>query len=261
MLWNNSLRLSENISDCVKPVVFRPLNHLEVLDIHGNSPHPAYPPSMWRYLQTLTELSLESPQLDVFDSGFTALRKLHTLSISGQIPSVEPDMFKGLRLSPIQKLEMVRCHISSFQGLAFKHLRALTWLSVANNTLDVALLNMASGFSFISLQHLDMNKTAGLADLISFMIFSICGSTLKSLTVSYNDLPSLYDIPHCLPELQVFSISHNGVVHTTDIMDLLNMSHIRELDMSWQRTTAVSLQETVKLRKFAGFHCLILWRS
>ena len=108
---------------------------------------------------------------------------------------------------------------------------------------------MASGLSNISLQHLDLNMTlltVPYDDVFGTLVRDyLCGSSLKSLTISNNYIHQLGDVmSKCLPELEVFSCSHNAMFeHTADVLDLLNMANIRVIDFSWQ--TNKTLQRRV----------------
>ena len=188
--------------------------------------------------------------LSKFHSGFLVLRMLRTLHLSGDISYINSDTFEGLRQSAIQKLDLGGCTIMEFDSQAFKYLRELTWLSVAKNPLYNEVLNMASGSSNISLQHLDLNMTLLTVPyddvFVTLVRDYLCGSALKSLTISNNYIHQLGDVmSQCLPELEVFSCSHNEMFeHTADVLDLLNMSNILVIDFSWQANKTLQRRVT-----------------
>ena len=154
-----------------------------------------------------------------------------------------PQCVKGLRLSPIEKLDLQGCDINQFDGQASQFLRKLTWLSVANNPFEGGIMTMAAGFPWLSLQHLDLNETRIDGGVMAYLLrySNQWGSNLKSLTVFNNSIQNLgYGFAESFPKLKEFSCSRNSIFEcTTDIIDCLNMSNIRVLDMSWQTSTTV----------------------
>ena len=238
----------------ISPNLFKPLSNLEVLDIRNNFDVGGYPLDMWQHLTNLRELHLDAP-LYKFNSGFLVLKKLRALSFSGAMVDINADTFEGLRLSPIEKLDLEGCIVKYFEGQAFRYLPSLTWLSVANIPLEWQLRNMSSGFDLISLQHLDLNRTISDVRAMPTLLSDACqwGSTLKSFTVSNDHIHDLGGMMStCFPKLEVFSCSYNYIFeHTRNILDLLNMSNIRVLDMSWQKTTPK--KSDVRSRKTGSF--------
>ena len=232
---------SLNIVEPVQEEAFIYLSHLEVLDIRNSFTFHTRmedPPKIWQYLPNLQELYMDGMWV-TFGDEFLSLKNLHTLSFSGgfcNVGQITSNTFKGLRRSPIQKLDLCGCNIVSFDGQAFQYIRTVNWLSVAYNPLGKALLDMASGFSIISLQHLDLNQTELRDFSVSLIRDYLCGSKLKSLTLSNNTICQIGAMMSgCFPELEVFSFSYNEVfVRYPDVQDLLNMTKIRVLDMSSQ---------------------------
>ena len=230
----------------VRPNVFEPLFHLEVLDIRDNymELNNDYPKEMWVYLPNLKELYLQALPTK-FNDGFLKLKKLQTLSLSGNIGKVNlgninNDTFEGLRLSPIEQLDLSGCNIVHFDGQAFQYLPTLNWLSVANNPLtSLEFANMVSGFALLSLRHLDLNGTMSEDEIQLLWIGCYWASGLTSLTVSNNSIDLLgVMMSQCLPKIEVFSCSYNNIFeYTENVAWLLNLPNIRVLDMSWQKDT------------------------
>ena len=166
---------------------------------------------MWTYLPNLKELYLQALPAK-FNDGFLKLKKLHTLSLSGNVGKVNlgninNDTFESLRLSPIEQLDLSGCNILYFDGQAFQYLSTLNWLSVANNPLgSLEFANMASGFSLLSLRHLDLNGTMS-EDEIQFLWFGCYwASGLTSLT--FPTIPLIYSAKWChnvCPKLKYFA--------------------------------------------------------
>ena len=237
-LQNNRLNITDDPVS-LSPHTFKPLVNLEELDITRNIQfNSAYPNDMWEHVPKLEELHMNGI-FATFGEGFIHLRHLNTLSFrTGEctIRSIHANTFAGLRFSPITKLDLENCDIGAFEGQAFKNLRKLSWLSVAQNPLRSNVLNMAVGFPTIPLEHLDLNKTYLEGNFIPLVKNYLCGSKLKWLTVSNNTLYSLGALmSKCFPDLEVFSCSNNYISeHSADVMDLLNMTSIRLLNVSQQ---------------------------
>ena len=232
------------MNDILQQFAFKYLANLEVLDIKYNVPlsrERGYPGKMWQYFKNLKELYIDGISSS-FGDDFLPLRNLHTLSLSGvlcETGMITRNTFKGLRQCPIRKLDLEGCGIRIFDGQAFQHIPGMTWLSLADNRLDKTVLQMAKGFSLLSLKHLDLSRT-NVGDFLYPLIHDhLCGSTLKSLIVTSGTIYKLGDIvSKCLPDLEVFSCSNNEnflsypYTYIQDVGNLLNMSHIKELNMS-----------------------------
>ena len=228
-----------------RPNVFEPLFHLEVLDISDNYMElkAVYPKQIWMYLPNLKVLHLGTLPAK-FNDGFLNLKNLQTLSLSdvGKVntKNINNDTFEGLRLSPIKNLDLGGSNIVDFDGQAFQYLPSLVWLSVANNPLGaLALANMVSGFSLISLRHLDLNGTMQQGEIHFLWDGCNWASRLTSLTVSNNLIDLLGTMmSQCLPKIEAFSCSHNNIFeYIENVVWLLNLPNIRVLDMSWQKHT------------------------
>ena len=254
-LHNNNLCFMDRIF-CVKPNVFAPLFHLEVIDISDNYPaiyRYDYLEDMWLYLTKLKELYMDPPPYK-FNDGFLKLKNLQTLSLCGNegyfnLQNINNDTFWGLRSSPIEKLDLGRCNLVDYDGQAFQYMPGLIWLSLANNPLvgqGWFFKGMGQGFSLISLRHLDLNGTLPGGDL-SFLWYNChWGSKLTSFTVSKNSLFYLGPkMTQCLPKLELFSFSYNSLfINIVGNLFLFNMPNIRVLDMSWQRDTFSMMSRT-----------------
>ena len=237
-LQNNKLNITDD-SISFSPRTFETLFNLEKLDISNNIQFKsAYPQEIWKYIPKLEELHMNGI-FGTFGEGFTHLRQLNTLSFrTGEctIRSIRNETFAGLSRSPITKLDLENCAIGAFEGPAFKNLPSLSWLSVAQNPLHGNILNMAAGFHNIQLEHLDLNKTYLMDHILPLIKNYLCGSKLKYLTVSNNTLYTFGGLmSRCFPDLEVFSFSNNCIFeYSVDVLDFLNMSSIRVLNMSQQ---------------------------
>lgn len=236
-LAGNSLNFSSEVTaDC-----FEPLNSLRIIDIRWNVEFKySYPQKLWRYLPKLEIIQMDGIYGPLGEA-FRNLTRLTSLSFQGarcNIPMVQYSSFADLKNSPLTKLDMEKCDITIFNSSAFQCLTSLTWLSVAFNPLRKNILDMASGLKkYTSIRHLDLNNTyIGDDNIIPLIQDNLCDIGLKWLSVANNTLYGFNQLmARCFPDLEVFSFGNNCVFeYSVDTLDLLNMSSISFLNMSYQ---------------------------
>ena len=231
-----------NISDAsitFPPILFKPLLHLNILNIHENFIMlSGYPEQMWFYLPNLEELYIDGIPDGIFDTGFSALRQLRSLSLlDSYIGSVQHNTFEGLNQTSIQTLDLTNCNIKIFDGRAFQYIATVRKLLMSNNPLGKNVLDMGSGLQLIpTLEHLALDQTRLGDSFVQLITDYLCNSSLKVFTVSNNCILHLdHTISKCLPKLERFSLASNSLyVELFDLVVLFNLPSIRFLNMSSQ---------------------------
>ena len=247
------LDLSHNLMFYITPLptdIFQPLIHLEALKVNTNADDVPY--ASYTYMDkqiskipTLKRLHITGAPNTKFGPGFTVLKNLEYLEISGNLSEINNETFFNLRYTGSLTLSMGSCPFSSISRNAFTILKNLTLLNVGNSTVLCK------------------------QDMRDELITAICNSRVKYLTATCLFCPDMFGIwwrcnapylefldmsdsnvdavmfyyPVSLKEIH---LAHNKISYLQK-STLNNMYNLRKLDLSDQTSVAEDSTTHLKL--------------
>ena len=215
--------------------IFQPLIHLEDINLLLNRVQYAnynYMDKQISKIPTLKRLHITGAPNTKFGPGFTVLKNLEYLKISGNLSEINNETFFNLRYTSSLTLSLGSCQFSSFSRNAFTILKNLTSLNVSYNN-DLCYM-----------------------DVRIKLITAICNSRVKYLIACRLLCPEIIKLwwPCHAPYLEFLDMSYSNVdavtflypislkeIHLTknkisrfEGFTLNNMYNLRKLDLSGQ---------------------------
>ena len=191
-----NLDLSSNLllhSKSFPTDIFQPLIHLEEVNLlldHVRYANYTYMDKQLSKIPKLKRLHITGAPNTKFGPGFTVLKNLEYLELSGNLSEINNETFFNLRYTRSLTLSLRSCQFSTISKNAFTFLKNLTSLDVSHNTV---------------LCKLDMRFK---------LITAICNSRVKYMTVTNLFCPVMIDFWwHCdTPYLEFLDMSYSNVV-------------------------------------------------
>ncbi|XP_021373948.1 insulin-like growth factor-binding protein complex acid labile subunit [Mizuhopecten yessoensis] len=245
----NNLKMTTNV---YAPGIFRYLENLKVLNIHGNIKQSTvdqnYPDVALSDLEFLEELTMDGLTRVIFGEGFRKLRFLTSLDMSVRddesscvLLDVLNITFSSLSNSTLSVLKLAQCNIYHIAPGAFAMLKHLTELDLSeNDRLGFGGMKNASfGLHLTNIQILRLNRINRHIDPFTlkqkdFVYFNT--TTIKTLTLDSNIITKIENgVIDFLPMSLVFLTFRDN--YLTDVHFLVNLVRLNNLlvfDMSYQ---------------------------
>ena len=215
--------------------IFQPLIHLEQLKLFMNDiPHNVnytYVDNPISKIPSLKQLYITGAPNTNFGHGYSSLKKLEYLEISGNISEINNETFFNLRYTRSLTLSVRSCSFSSISGNAFTSLINLTSLDVSSN-MYLCKYTMWRNFTAAICNSRIKNLIATNLCTFDLMSLFVCSPPyLEYLDMSHNNLRGipLY-VPKSLKEL----ILANNNIEVLSSYTLVNMYNLEKLDLSDQ---------------------------
>ena len=234
------LRLNRNplyFSTSFPAHIFHPLAIPEELNLDGiykgvNLPaNYTYLDEQLKRVPSLKSLCIDGVPNKKFGPGFTALKNLNTIFISGNLSEINNETFYNLRYTRSLTIKLYGCTISSILAHPFTPIRNLTTLDVSG-TLSLCdngiWYNLTAGLRSTNLKHMIARNICLVG--VPFIKRWWNLPELESLDLSVNTLEYI-DFSRLPVSLKTINLRRNGIF-TIDGLDKLR--NLRKLDLSDQ---------------------------
>ena len=214
--------------------IFQPLSHLEQLNlIMYDIPHDVnytYMDNPISKIPSLKQLYITGAPNTNFGHGYSSLKNLEYLEISGNISKINNETFFNLRYTRSLALSLGRCKLSYISQNAFTSLKNLTSLDISKSRF---LCEYTMWNDFIAAVCNSRVKNLIATNLCTFdvMPLFVCSPPyLEYLDMSHNNLPEIPSVPKSLKEL--FLTNNN--IEAFPFYTLSRMYNLEKLDLSDQ---------------------------
>ena len=233
----NVLDLSNNrlfYSTSLPTDIFQPLIHLEQLKLFmGDIPHDVnytYMDNPISKVPSLKQLYITGAPNTNFGHGYSSLKNLEYLKISGNLSEINNETFFNLRYTRSLTLSLVWCELSSISRNAFSSLINLTSLDISGS-LFLCKDTMWTNFKAAVCNSRVKNLIAINICTFDVMPWVDCSQPyLEYLDMSHNNLPEIPFVPESLKEL----ILTNNNIEDISSVALSLMYNLEKLDLSDQ---------------------------
>ena len=227
--------------------IFQPLNHLEQLKLFMvDIPHDVnytYVDNPISKIPSLKQLYITGAPNTNFGHGYSSLKKLEYLEISGNLSEINNETFFNLRYTRSLALSLRSCKFSYISRNAFTSLKNLTSLDISNSRF---LCKDSMWNNFIAAVCNSRVKNLIATNICTFdvMPWFVCSQPyLEYLDMSHNNLRGIPFVPKSLKE---FILTNNNI-EVLSIYNLVNMYNLEKLDLSDQ--TPISTYSNAHLKK------------
>ena len=217
--------------------IFQPLIHLEQLKLFMNDiPHDVnytYVDNPISKIPRLKQLYITGAPNTNFGHGYSSLKNLEYLEISGNISEINNETFFNLRYTRSLALSLRSCKLSNISPNAFTSLKNLTSLDISNSR---SLCEYTMWNDFIAAVCNSRVKNLIATNLCTFdvMPWVDCSQPyLEYLDMSHNNLREIPFVPKSLKEL----ILTNNNIEDISSVALSQMYNLEKLDLSDQTPT------------------------
>ena len=217
--------------------IFQPLTHLEQLNlIMYDIPHDVnytYVDNPISKIPSLKQLYITGAPNTNFGHGYSSLKNLEYLEISGNISEINNETFFNLRYTRSLALSLGSCKLSNISRNAFTSLKNLTSLDISKSRF---LCKYTMWTYFIAAVCNSRVKNLIATNLCTFdvMPWVDCSQPyleyLEYLDMSHNNLPEIPFVPKSLKEL----ILTNNNIEDISSVALSLMYNLEKLDLSDQ---------------------------
>ena len=209
--------------------IFQPLIHLEDVNLlldRVRYPNYTYMDKQISKIPTLKRLHITGAPNTKFGPGFTVLKNLEYLEISGNLSEINNETFFNLRYTHSLTLSLGSCQFSSISQNAFTILKNLTSLDLHYNTVLCKW------------------------DLRVNLITAICNSRVKYLTATRLLCPEMIDLwMSCdAPYLEILDMSYSNVDDVT-FLTPVSLKEIHLANNKISRFYGFTLKYMYNLRK------------
>ncbi|XP_021373945.1 protein artichoke-like [Mizuhopecten yessoensis] len=260
----NNLKMTTNV---YAPGIFRYLENLKVLNIHGNIKQSTvdqnYPDVALSDLECLEELTMDGLTRVIFGEGFRKLRFLTSLDMSVRddesscvLLDVLNITFSSLSNSTLSVLKLAQCNIYHIAPGAFAMLKHLTELDLSENDRIGfgGMKNASFGLHLTNIQVLRLNRINRHIDIwtlreIHFVYFNI--TTIKTLTFDFNRITRIQNgVIDLLPmSLEVLTFRHNYIMDAHFLTKLVRLNNLLVFDVSYQLDYSVTAGQKEKSKR------------
>ena len=227
--------------------IFQPLIHLEQLKLFMDDiPHDVnytYVDNPISKIPSLKQLYITRAPNTNFGHGYSSLKNLEYLEISGNISEINNETFFNLRYTRSLALSLGSCKLSNISRNAFTSLKNLTSLDISNSR---CLSTYTMWTNFIAAVCNSTVKNLIATNLWPFELspwFDCSQPYLEYLDMSNNNLRGKPYVPKSLKEL----ILANNNIEALSIYTLSQMHNLEKLDLSDQ--TPISTYSNAHLKK------------
>ena len=230
--------------------IFQPLIHLEQLKLYMyDIPHDVnytYLDNPISKIPSLKQLYITGAPNTNFGHGYSSLKNLEYLEISGNISEINNETFFNLRYTRSLALSLGSCKLSYISWNAFTSLKNITSLDISKSRF---LCKYTMWRNFIAAVCNSRVKNLIATNLCTFdvMPWVDCSQPyleyLEYLDMSHNNLPEIPSVPKSLKEL--FLTNNN--IEACPIYTLSPMYNLEKLDLSDQ--TPISTYSNAHLKK------------
>ena len=227
--------------------IFQPLIHLEQLKLFMNDiPHNVnytYVDNPISKIPSLKQLYITGAPNTNFGHGYSSLKNLEYLEISGNISEINNETFFNLRYTRSLALSLGSCKLSNISQNAFTSLKNLTSLDISNSRF---LCKDSMWYNFIAAVCNSTVKNLIAINICTFKVIPlfVCSPPyLEYLDMSHSNLPGIPFVPKSLKEL----ILTNNDIEVLLIYSLSRMYILEKLDLSDQ--TPISTYSNAHLKK------------
>ena len=215
--------------------IFQPLIHLEQLKlIMSYIPHNVnytYMDIPISKIPSLKQLYIRGAPNTNFGHGYSSLKKLEYLEISGNISEINNETFFNLRYTRSLTLSVRSCSFSSISGNAFTSLINLTSLDVSSN-MYLCKYTMWRNFTAAICNSRIKNLIATNLCTINPMPLFVCSPPyLEYLDMSLNNLRGIPTLVH--KSLKELILTNNNIEDISSVA-LSRMYNLEKLDLSDQ---------------------------
>ena len=232
--------------------IFKPLIHLEKLQLIIHVSLTKFLPANYTYLSdqikhvpTLKELYIPGAPNAKFGLGFTALKNLKLVWISGSLSEINNETFANLRYARHLKLSLIETMFNNILPNTFSTLNNLIELEVRSNN---GLCNFSTWNNFTAAICNSRLKVVVASNIecpgIELIMWHCIKSELMFLHMSYRNIWRITDLPVSLIELIV---TNNHIVPSYNNGFLKRLHKLRKLDLSYQ--TAIITGSNTHLKK------------
>ena len=214
--------------------IFQPLTHLEQLNlIMYDIPHDVnytYLDNPISKIRSLKQLFITGAPNTNFGHGYSSLKNLEYLKISGNLSEINNETFFNLRYTRSLALSLGSCKLSYISRNAFTSLINLTSLDISNSTF---LCKYTMWTYFIAAVCNSRVKNLIATNLCTFVVLPwfVCSPPyLEYLDMSHNNLRGIPFVPKSIKEL----ILTNNNIEVLSSYALVNMYNLEKLDLSYQ---------------------------
>ena len=217
--------------------IFQPLIHLEQLKLFmGDIPdnvNYTYVGNQISKIPSLKQLYITGAPNTNFGHGYSSLKNLEYLEISGNLSEINNETFFNLRYTRSLALSLGSCKLSYISRNAFTSLKNLTSLDISKNRF---LCKYTMWINFITAVCNSRVKNLIATYLCTFDVMSlfVCSPPyLEYLDMSHNNLPEIPSVSKSLKEL----ILTNNDIDYVSSFGLSQMYNLEKLDLSDQTPT------------------------
>ena len=226
--------------------IFQPLIHLEQLKLFMNDiPHYVnytYLDNPISKVPSLKQLYITGAPNTNFGHGYSSLKNLEYLEISGNISEINNETFVNLRFTHSLKLSLVWCELSNISRNAFSSLINLTSLDISGR-LFLCKYTMWDDFIAAVCNSRVKNLIATYLCTFDVMPWFVCSQPyLEYLDMSHNNLRGIIFVSKSLKEL----ILTNNNIEYVPPFTLSRMYNLEKLDLSDQ--TPISTYSNAHLK-------------
>ena len=217
--------------------IFQPLIHLEQLKLFMNDiPHDVnytYVDNPISKIPRLKQLYITGAPNTNFGHGYSSLKNLEYLEISGNISEINNETFFNLRYTRSLALSLRSCKLSNISPNAFTSLKNLTSLDISNSR---SLCKDTMWHNFKAAVCNSRVKNLFATNLCTFdhSPWFVCTQPyLEHLDMSHNNLLA---IPYVSKSLKEFILTNNDIIYVSSFA-LSQMYNLEKLDLSDQTPT------------------------
>ena len=233
--------------------VFYLLTNMQILDISSNrlaANSSSYRDDLFRFNNSLDNLTMDSLPLLPFGKGFANLISLRHLTIKHNLVSLTNETFKHLKDVPLERLSIMSCCLAHVEAETFSPLSHMSELELS----DLPYLKLTSasrawpGLRHTSIRKLSISGVGGLTrnhlervKLDEEIYQGWENTNITELRMNSNyilqiDASTLWKY---LPNLEVLTVAHNSVAHIVPLVGSLHpLQHLTYLDASMQHRTS-----------------------
>ena len=215
--------------------IFQPLKHLEQLKLFMDDiPHNVnftYMDNPISKIPSLKQLYITGAPNTNFGHGYSSLKKLEYLVISGNISEINNETFFNLRYTRSLALSLMSCKLSNISPNAFTSLKNLTSLDISNSR-SLCKDTLWNNFKAAVCSSRVKNLIATNLCTFDVMPWFVCSPPyLEYLDMSHNNLRG---IPlYVLKSLKELILANNNI-EVLSSYTLVNMYNLEKLDLSDQ---------------------------
>ena len=214
--------------------IFQPLIHLEQLKLFMDDiPHDVnytYLDNPISKIRSLKRLYITGAPNTNFGHGYSSLKNLEYLEISGNISEINNETFFNLRYTRTLALSLGSCKFSYISRNAFTSLKNLTSLDISNSRF---LCKDSMWYNFIAAVCNSRVKNLIATNLCTFdlMLWFVCSPPyIEYLDMSHNNLQG---IPYVSKSLKELILTNNNIEDISSVA-LSRMYNLEKLDLSDQ---------------------------